>query len=44
MHEEWIEMGNRNFVETGDILKYDLGDLVFNFSTLFPKLIEDLKE
>jgi hypothetical protein len=37
------EMEEKNFVEVGDILKYDLGDLVIQMSTFFPEIAESLK-
>ena len=37
------EMEDKNFVEVGDILKYDLGDLVVQMDKTFPLIAESLK-
>lgn len=38
------EMESGNFIEIGDILKYDFGDLLYDFSMLFPKVSQELQE
>ncbi|MCH2204315.1 MAG: hypothetical protein MK132_00370 [Lentisphaerales bacterium] len=38
------EMEDSNLVEVGDILKYDLGDLVVQISKTFPQIAEALKK
>ena len=38
------EMEDSNLVEVGDILKYDLGDLVIQMSKTFPQIAELLKK
>jgi predicted solute-binding protein len=37
------EMEENNFVEVGDILKYDLGDILVKMADLFPKIATALK-
>ena len=37
------EMEDNNLVEVGDILKYDLGDLVVQLAKTFPKIAESLQ-
>jgi len=37
------EMEEGNYVEVGDILKYDLGDLIDAMSVTFPKISNSLK-
>ena len=38
------EMEDGNLVEVGDILKYDMGDLIANMSKTFPEIAESLKQ
>ena len=38
--EVLVEMEEENYVEVGDILKYDLGDLIGQMAIIFPKLSE----
>lgn len=38
------EMQSNNFVEVGDILKYDLGDLISSMGESFPKIALALRE
>jgi hypothetical protein len=38
------EMEDKNYVEVGDILKYDLGDLTKQMAKTFPKIANDLKK
>ena len=38
------EMEDKNLVEVGDILKYDLGDITAKMADIFPKIAECLKK
>ena len=38
------EMEDKNFVEVGDILKYDLGDITGKMADAFPKIAASLKK
>ena len=43
VEELLTEMEDKNYIEVGDILKYDLGDLICAMSVSFPKIAEALK-
>ncbi len=44
MGEMLKEMEDGNFVEVGDILKYDMGDLTLQMSKSFPELASSLQK
>lgn len=42
LNEMLNEMEDENFLELGDIMRFDLGDLMKEFDVLFPKLADEI--
>lgn len=42
LNEMLTEMEDENFLELGDIMRFDLGDLMKEFDALFPKLADEI--
>lgn len=42
LNEMLSEMEGENFLELGDIMRFDLGDLMKEFDALFPKLADEI--